>query len=133
MKFTSEAEVVSELQSALCLSLEAVRKAANLGVISPNGMAHQRAWRIAGREYCAAVDHLEAIWPASKNQPLWLADFFANDSASQAAVERWVTINGDTDDVIFSFPALSESGQFGFRMMFFTENQEAASLFRMFH
>ena len=133
MKFTSDVDVVSELQSALCLSMEAIRKAANLGVISSNGMAHQRAWRIAGREYCSAVDHLETVWRASVNQPLWLAECFANDSASQAAVERWVSINGDTDDVVFSFPALSEIGQLGFRMMFFTENQEAASLFRMFH
>lgn len=133
MKFTSEAEVVGELQSALCLSMEAIREAANLGAISPNGVAHQKSWTIAGREYCAAVDHLETVWRASVNQPLWLAECFASDSASQAAVERWVSVSGDKDDVIFSFPALSESGQFGFRMMFFTENQEAASLFRMFH
>lgn len=132
MKFTSDTEVMGELQSALCLSMEAIRDAANSGLITLNGVAHQRSWRIAGREYCAAADHLEMVWSASANQPLWLVECFASDRISVAAIQNWTSTNGNTDDEVFSFPALS-NGQFGFRMMFFTESQKAASLFRMFH
>lgn len=132
MKFTNPDDVIGELQSALCLSMDAIRDAINFGIVNPSRLTHRKSWMIAAREYESARNHVDDMWSISNVRPLWMVECFVDDRPSLAKVQQWTSAKGGPRDSAFMFPELSDAGEFGFRVLFFTEDDGVGSLFKMF-